>query len=93
MTNLTPIGNPNPIIDRNIHTTSTTQYNVSLLGPDIDSVNKHVYPYFDREGTHVANKIRAVREKGFFWEGNPSKAVENILLSPRENLTASRPIR
>jgi len=74
LTNLTPIGNPNPIINRKIHTTSTTQYNVSLLGPDIDSVNKHVYPYFDREGTHVANKIRAVREKGFFWEGNPSKA-------------------
>lgn len=34
----------------------------------------HVYPYFDRDGRHVANKIRTPGPKAFVWEGNKQLA-------------------
>lgn len=35
----------------------------------------HVYPYFDKDGHHVANKIRPGGPKTFFWEGDNSRST------------------
>ena len=34
----------------------------------------HYYPYYDKEGNHVANKVRG-RAKSFKWEGAPKETV------------------
>ena len=39
-----------------------------------DQIVKHIYPYFDESGTHVANKVRQVQNKGFMSEGQLPKA-------------------
>jgi len=34
----------------------------------------HYYPYYDKEGNHVANKVRG-RAKSFKWEGAPKETI------------------
>jgi twinkle protein len=40
-----------------------------------DTGKKHIYPYYDQDKNHVANKIRDVPSKKFFVEGSTSKAT------------------
>lgn len=62
------------ISDRGITNKTVDYFSVS-----VDTVSSHVishiYPYFDTEGRHVANKIRKKGEKAFFYEGDPSQGL------------------
>lgn len=40
-----------------------------------NSPEKHVYPYYDKDGNHVANKVRMTEGKEFRWEGSAKKAA------------------
>lgn len=62
------------IDDRSIGQVAVEKYKV---GVNTDEANQiaHIYPYYDKDGTHVANKIRRKGEKAFYWEGNPGDAV------------------
>jgi len=37
-------------------------------------ITKHIYPYYDTSGSHIANKVRQVANKGFLSEGTLPKA-------------------
>jgi twinkle protein len=52
-----------PLVDRRITAETTKRYGVSLVG------DTHVYPYYNLDGVHCANKIRHVPTKGFHSEG------------------------
>jgi twinkle protein len=41
---------------------------------DVNNPESHVYPYFDKEGNHVANKVRMRAGKEFRWEGSAKDA-------------------
>lgn len=56
------IGKITSIPDRNISESTAAKFCVTTLG------NKQIYPYTDREGNHIANKIRLL-PKAFAAEG------------------------
>ena len=51
---------------RNISLDTVKKYGVTA------KVNKHIYPYFDKDSCHVANKVRQTDPKNFFTEGDLS---------------------
>jgi twinkle protein len=55
------------IKDRNISIDSCKKYNVKL--GKANGKDCHVYPYYDKDGTHIINKVRIVETKEFFQEG------------------------
>lgn len=58
-----------PIKDRGILADTVNKFKVTVnLNPE--SQVGHVYPYFDSDGCHVANKVRRKGEKAFYWEGD-----------------------
>ena len=57
------------ISERKILANSVNKYRVTV-NQDAESAVGHVYPYFDPDGSHVANKVRRKGEKAFFWEGD-----------------------
>jgi len=59
-----------PLEDRSLSASSTQKFGVSKL-PD----GGHVYPYFNADGHHIANKIRPGGPKFFFWEGDHTQAT------------------
>lgn len=59
------------IQDRGINADSVNKFGVTV-NTNPDSLVGHVYPYFDEEGRHVANKVRKKGEKSFYWEGDVS---------------------
>ncbi len=59
-----------PLPERHLSSVATAKYGVGRL-PD----GGHVYPYFNKDGYHVANKIRPGGPKSFFWEGENSQAT------------------
>lgn len=69
--NVTPLpqGEQVAIRDRGINTNSVNKYKVTV-NTNAESVVGHVYPYFDADGAHVANKVRRKGEKAFYWEGD-----------------------
>lgn len=57
--------------ERKILPLSTEKYQVGV------GEAGHVYPYFDDDGNHVANKVRQPGpEKGFRWEGDVKQATQ-----------------
>lgn len=71
---LTPLAaNAVPLHDRNIKAATARTYSVANH-PDEADKRKHVYPYFDADGVHIANKIR-YRDKSFSWEGDVKRAT------------------
>lgn len=54
--------------DRGISAGAVNKYKVTV-NQNPESVVGHVYPYYDADGSHVANKIRRKGEKSFYWEG------------------------
>ena len=68
ITPLTQIEQP-AIKDRKISSATVNKYKVIVDTNDGNGVS-HVYPYFDEDGTHVANKVRRKGEKAFYWEGD-----------------------
>jgi len=69
--NLTPVPQQDQIAikDRGISANAVNKYKVTVNTNPESPVN-HVYPYFDENGAHVANKVRRKGEKAFFWEGD-----------------------
>lgn len=55
--------------DRGISAATAKRFGVG------QSEGEHVYPYFDKDGQHVANKIRRVYPKGFRWEGSVASST------------------
>lgn len=53
---------------RNISEEACAKFNIW-----VDAEGNHIYPYFNRDGTHTANKIRVPSDKYFFSEGVLSK--------------------
>ena len=63
-----------PLSDRGIDAKAAEKYQVrAVLNDEIPNV-RHVYPYFDKSGSHVGNKCRTKFQKGFFVEGSLSQA-------------------
>lgn len=69
--NITPLpgGEQIAIRDRNISAGAVNKYKVTV-NTNPESPVGHVYPYFDENGAHVANKVRRKGEKAFYWEGD-----------------------
>lgn len=57
------------IPDRNISHEAARAYGITLMD------DKHIYPYYDANGTHVANKVRHVSKKDFNAEGFMSQGT------------------
>lgn len=55
--------------DRSISSATAKRFGVSLTD------GEHTYPYFDKDGRHIANKIRRVYPKSFRWEGEMGQAT------------------
>lgn len=55
--------------DRSISSATAKRFGVS------DQNGEHTYPYFDKDGRHIANKIRRVYPKSFRWEGEMGQAT------------------
>ena len=64
------------IPDRGIKKETANFYNVQVLHDRNNNVVKHIYPYFDINNSHVANKVRLVDNKAFHSEG----ALQNATL-------------
>ena len=64
------------IHDRQIKRETCNFYNVQVLHDRNNNVVKHIYPYFDINNSHVANKVRLVDNKAFHSEG----ALQNATL-------------
>lgn len=58
------------IPDRNISLNTCRFFGVKVQQNSQRHVEKHIYPYHDASGSHVANKVRMVRNKGFHAEGS-----------------------
>lgn len=69
--NVTPLpqGEQVAIRDRGITQQTVNKYKVTV-NTNPESPAGHVYPYFDANGAHVANKVRRKGEKAFYWEGD-----------------------
>lgn len=62
------------IKDRCISGGTVNKYKVTV-NTNPESPVGHVYPYFDENGAHVANKVRRKGEKAFFWEGDVARGT------------------
>jgi len=74
--NLTPLpgGEQIAIRDRMISAGTVNKYKVTV-NTNPESAAGHVYPYFDENGAHVANKVRRKGEKAFYWEGDVQRGT------------------
>ncbi len=69
-----PAGEQIAIRDRGISSGTVNKYKVTV-NTNPESLVGHVYPYFDSDGSHVANKVRRKGEKAFYWEGDVGRGV------------------
>ena len=67
-------GQLSEILDRKISRETARKYNVETKKVN-DEVTHHIYQYYDSSGNHVANKVRAVKDKKFWSEGNLATAT------------------
>jgi twinkle protein len=74
--NLTPLpgGEQIAMKDRAIGAGAVNKYKVTV-NTNPESQVGHVYPYFDENGAHVANKVRRKGEKAFYWEGDVQRGL------------------
>lgn len=61
------------LAERKIRGETAKKYQVTNITDQSNEV-LHVYPYFNADGVHVANKVRRRSTKGFSWEGDESQA-------------------
>lgn len=69
-----PGGEQVAIKDRKITSGTVNKYRVTV-NTNPESQIGHVYPYFDENGAHVANKVRRKGEKAFYWEGDVGRGT------------------
>lgn len=74
--NVTPLpaGEQAAITARRLASGSVNKYKVTV-NTNPESQVGHVYPYFDENGAHVANKVRRKGEKAFYWEGDVQRGT------------------
>lgn len=74
--NVTPVpqGDQVAIKDRGISAAVVNKYKVTV-NTNPESPVAHVYPYYDADGSHVANKVRRKGEKAFYWEGDVTRGT------------------
>lgn len=63
------------LTDRGISAATAKKYGVTSIPEGEGGDVKHVYPYFDKDGIHVGNKLRRRTAKDFRWEGNAASAT------------------
>ena len=63
------------LTDRKISENSAKVYNTYVNDNGGTDQSHHIYKYFDKNGEHVASKIRKTENKDFWVEGDLSKAV------------------
>lgn len=62
------------LADRRISRDTAKRYGVTLIQDETSDV-KHVYPYYNKDGYHAANKLRRRASKAFMWEGEAGQAT------------------
>ena len=62
-------GNTSAIDERGISLEAAKAYGITTKD------GKHIYPYYDKEGNHIANKVRHVETKDFHAEGRMTQAT------------------
>ena len=85
------------IEDRGISLEAAKAYGITVAG------DKQIYPYYDVNGQHVANKVRHVKTKDFHAEGRLHRQgcldrtsfvmAASISQSPKVSWTQCLPIR
>lgn len=69
----TPTGPCRDLPDRAINAKTASRFNVTYCGES--GPDAHLYPYYDGDGNHIANKVRKkLGEPRFVWEGNQRDA-------------------
>ena len=63
------------IHDRKISENSAKVYNTFVNDNGGTDQSHHIYKYFDKDGEHIASKVRKTESKDFWVEGDLSKAV------------------
>ncbi len=65
------------IKDRNISRATCEKYGVRVVQDADGKITEHLYPYFDKNNNHIANKVRHVENKDFdaFPVGGMGRAV------------------
>ena len=66
---LKTVGQIADIPERKIKKDTCKKYNTQVMRSG-NTTTHHIYQYFDREGKHIANKVREVQGKKFWSEGN-----------------------
>ena len=68
-------GQVNALSDRGISQETCRFFGVESVRDAAGQITKHIYPYHDAEGAHIANKVRQVQTKGFNAEGTLPQAT------------------
>ena len=63
----TSTGSLGDISDRKISKETCKKYNTYLQKSGA-TITHHIYQYFDRDGQHIANKVRRTEDKNFWTE-------------------------
>lgn len=72
-----PQGGYSNLSDRNIDKRTAERYGVTVCPESGPNGDHHLYPYFDGDGNHVANKVRKRGGGGrFLWEGDQRHATQ-----------------
>lgn len=62
------------LADRRISQATAKKFGVTNIQDENNDV-KHVYPYYNKDGYHCANKLRRRSAKEFRWEGETNQAT------------------
>ncbi len=62
------------LTDRRISKDTAKKFGVTVIQDETADI-KHVYPYFNKDGYHAANKLRRRSTKAFMWEGEAGQAT------------------
>ena len=67
-------GEVSAIEDRSINRETAKAFNVEVIKSG-STITHHIYKYFDKDGNHIANKVREVQDKRFWSEGNVGSSL------------------
>jgi len=82
-------GEVSAIEDRSINRETAKAFNVEVIKSG-STITHHIYKYFDKDGNHIANKVREVQDKRFWSEGNVGSSLlfgENMFPSGGKYIT------
>ena len=79
-----------PLTDRRISKETCTKFNVAVRRDTEGEIIQHIYKYYDVNSSHVASKVRVLKEKEFWAEGSISHAGlfgQNLFASKGKYIT------